>query len=226
MRNAKTDIYDKDQNDSCPYCNGGGNQRIFGKTDVPDNAIGKTVAPSTYRWNSDADDERTVFAVPEATNAESPVQEQTVQETVAPEQAPQEVTSQDVARQDEARQETADVEPVSLEPVVGWLVCIDGPSRGRDYRIFAKNNSIGRAKSNDICISGDDSIASENQARIGYDVKHNAFHFIPNEAANNIYIDDEPVYVPTKLSARQIIEIGDTKLIFVPLCDDTFSWEK
>ena len=29
-----------------------------------------------------------------------------------------------------------------VEPVVGWLVCIDGPSRGSDYRLHAGYNYI------------------------------------------------------------------------------------
>ena len=30
-----------------------------------------------------------------------------------------------------------------LKPVTGWLVCLEGPSRGRDYRIIAEKNFMG-----------------------------------------------------------------------------------
>ena len=49
-------------------------------------------------------------------------------------------------------------------PVVTWLVCIDGPSKGRDYRIHSQNNFIGRSRSMDICIEGDNTISSERSA--------------------------------------------------------------
>lgn len=115
---------------------------------------------------------------------------------------------------------------MKMEPVVGWFVCIEGPDKGKDFRILAKNNSIGRSEKMDICIKGDSTISRENHARIGYDEKHNAFHLIPGESANNIYIADDPVYVPTKLEPDMILEMGETKLMFVPFCNERFTWKE
>ena len=114
---------------------------------------------------------------------------------------------------------------MSFDPVVGWLVCIDGPEKGKDYRIYGKNNTIGRGENMDICLKGDSSISRENHARLAYDRKHNAFHIIPADGANPVYLNDEPVYVPMKLTANDIIEIGDFKLIFVPFCNENFVWD-
>ena len=36
-------------------------------------------------------------------------------------------------------------EPRGFDPVVGWLVCTEGPDRGRDYRLRTAKNFIGRA---------------------------------------------------------------------------------
>lgn len=113
-----------------------------------------------------------------------------------------------------------------MEPVVGWFVCIEGPDKGKDFRILAKNNTIGRADNMDICIKGDTSISRENQARVGYDEKHEVFHLIPGEGANNVYIKDEPVYVPTKIEAYEVLEVGETKLLFIPLVGDKFNWKE
>ncbi|MEY4718907.1 MAG: hypothetical protein RL563_1525, partial [Pseudomonadota bacterium] len=33
---------------------------------------------------------------------------------------------------------------MGFDPVVGWLVCVQGPERGRDYRIRSERNGIGR----------------------------------------------------------------------------------
>ena len=112
-----------------------------------------------------------------------------------------------------------------FEPVVGWLVCTDGPEKGKDFRIYGKNNTVGRSEKMDICIKGDTTISRENHARLAYDEKHNEFYLIPAESTNTIYLNDEPVYVPKKLTARDVIEFGDCKLIFVPFCDDSFTWK-
>lgn len=114
---------------------------------------------------------------------------------------------------------------MNLEPVVGWLVCIEGADKGKDFRIYAKNNSVGRSEKMDICIKNDQTISRENHARLAYDEKHNAFHLIPAESSNNIYLNDEPIYVPVQLKARDIIEFGESKMMFVPFCDDSFTWE-
>jgi hypothetical protein len=114
---------------------------------------------------------------------------------------------------------------MNCEPVVGWLVCLEGAEKGKDYRIYGKNNTIGRSEKMDICIKGDSTISRENHARLAYDEKHNAFHLIPGESTNTIYLNDEPVYMPTKLEAYDIIELGDCKMTFVPFCNEKFSWQ-
>ncbi|MCM1506048.1 MAG: FHA domain-containing protein [Ruminococcus flavefaciens] len=115
---------------------------------------------------------------------------------------------------------------MKLEPVVGWLVCIEGSEKGKDFRIYGKNNTIGRSDKMDICIKSDMTISRENHARLAYDEKHNGFHLIPAESSNTIYLNEEPIYIPVKLNARDIIEFGECKFLFVPLCDESFSWKK
>lgn len=114
---------------------------------------------------------------------------------------------------------------MKMEPVVGWFVCIEGPDKGKDFRILAKNNSIGRSEKMDICIKKDNTISRENHARVAYDEKHNTFHLIPGDSSNNIYIGEEPIYVPTKLEAESVVELGESKLVFVPFCNDKFTWK-
>lgn len=115
---------------------------------------------------------------------------------------------------------------MSFEPVVGWLVCVEGKEKGKDYRIYGKNNTIGRDDRSDICLKGDDSISRENHAKLAYDRKHNNFHIIPADGTNPVYLNEEPVYVPEKLKANDILEIGELKLMFIPFCNDNFKWEQ
>lgn len=114
---------------------------------------------------------------------------------------------------------------MSFEPVVGWLVCFEGPEKGKDYKIYGRNNTVGRSEKMDICIKSDETISRENHARLAYDEKHNAFHLIPAESTNTIYLNEEPVYVPAKISAYDVIEFGACKLLFVPFCNERFTWQ-
>lgn len=113
----------------------------------------------------------------------------------------------------------------SREPVTGWLVCIEGAEKGKDYRIAAKINTIGRSETMDICIKGDSTISRENHARLSYDGKHNNFYLIPAESINNVYLNNEPIYVPTQIKDGDVVELGEGKFVFSPFCNNRFNWQ-
>jgi hypothetical protein len=108
--------------------------------------------------------------------------------------------------------------------VVGWLVCVDGPDRGRDYRLHSEKNFIGRSSNMDICIAGDDSISREKHATVSFEPKKKEFWLLPGEASGLVYINEEVVNTPTPLKPRDIIELGRTKVMFYPFCDENFQW--
>lgn len=110
-------------------------------------------------------------------------------------------------------------------PVVGWLVCVDGPAKGRDYRIHTQKNWIGRATHMDICISGDNCISAEEDAFIAYEPKKKFFHFVPGKGRNLMYLNDDVLLTPVQLNPYDILTIGQTKLMFVPLCGERFNWD-
>ena len=109
-------------------------------------------------------------------------------------------------------------------PVVGWLVCIDGPSKGRDYRIHSQNNFIGRSRSMDICIEGDNTISSERSAVLSYDDMNRIFYFAPGQSLNLVRLNGNALMMPMELHAYDELTIGKTKLLFVPLCGERFDW--
>ena len=111
------------------------------------------------------------------------------------------------------------------DPVVGWLVCVAGPNRGRDYRIRYGNNYIGRDPSMDICIRGDQGISSLRAGLISYEPRHRAFTVMKGEGRNLVYVNDAQVTGAQTLEAYDIIELGGTKLMFVPLCGEKFGWD-
>lgn len=114
---------------------------------------------------------------------------------------------------------------MGFDPVVGWLACVAGPSKGKSYTIRGGVNSIGRGDRMDIVITGDLRISSENHAKISYSDKHNRFNLLPGEGRNIVYLNDEEVFTPMPLNAYDLIDFGETKLLFVPLCGERFTWK-
>jgi hypothetical protein len=117
--------------------------------------------------------------------------------------------------QDEAR----------IDPVVGWLVAVGGPEKGKDYRIRSENNTVGRSKDMYICISGDESISRERHTVITFDPQRNAFYLSPGEGRGLVHLNGEAVLAHKQLAPFDEIMLGKTKLIFVPFCGDKFKWE-
>jgi len=113
---------------------------------------------------------------------------------------------------------------MGFEPVVGWLACTAGASRGKSYTIRAGINSIGRGDRMDITITGDMKISAENHVKISYSDKNNRFNLLPGEGRNIVYLNDEEVFMPMPLAAYDLIDFGETKLLFVPLCGERFTW--
>ncbi len=113
---------------------------------------------------------------------------------------------------------------LGLDPVVGWLVCVDGSERGRDYPIRGENNFIGRSEKMDICIGGDDGISRENHAVISFDLRTSLFKLSRGDARGMVYLNGEAVYSPVDLSAHDQIQLGNSQFRFIPLCGDQFQW--
>ena len=117
------------------------------------------------------------------------------------------------------------VGPQGFKPVVGWLVCIDGPSRGTEWRIHAGYNYIGR-EVGDIHIQGDTQISREKHALVAYYAKTRSYFVGPAEGRNIVELNEEPVFNTMALKNYDIITIGATRLMFVGLCGDHFSWSE
>jgi len=115
---------------------------------------------------------------------------------------------------------------LGMNPVVGWLVCIEGKNRGRDYRIRAENNFIGRSQKMQICIENDDTVSREKHAVISYNPRKNSFKLSPGESSSLVYLNDEDIDSAADLKAYDQIQLGETRLVFVPFCGDRFQWDK
>ena len=110
-------------------------------------------------------------------------------------------------------------------PVCGWIVCISGPRQGKDYKIRNGKNFIGRADDMDIQILGDNKISRRNHCVIVYDAKQGQTVLLPGDSNGLVYLNDEAVYVPTGLNIYDVIELGESKFLYIPFCGEHFKWE-
>lgn len=112
----------------------------------------------------------------------------------------------------------------NVDPVTGWLVCIEGAQYGKDFKIRAGKNFIGRADNMHIQILGDNAISRINHAAISYDSKNRNTYLLPGDSSGLAYLNGEAVYSPVELQAFSVIEMGQSKFIFIPLCGEHFEW--
>jgi len=109
-------------------------------------------------------------------------------------------------------------------PVVGWLVCLEGPDRGRDYRLHMEKNFIGRAPHMDVVIENDSTVSRDKHAVVIFDPKKKIFWALPGEASGLVYLNGDIVNSPTRMEPDDVIEVGQTRLVLIPFCGDRYSW--
>lgn len=111
------------------------------------------------------------------------------------------------------------------EPVVGWLVCVEGPVKGTDYRIHGGYNYIGREEG-DIHIHGDNQISRQNHAMIAYDSGDHRYYFGPSGGRNLIKVNGKTILNAVEVNNYDILTIGTSKMMFVGLCGPHFDWNE
>ena len=107
-------------------------------------------------------------------------------------------------------------------PVVGWLVCTEGPSRGRDYRLSHGWNRIGRSAEMDIYISDDKHISRKHGALV-YDDRSDRF-FVVNDTGALTYLNGTMVSEPVVLKSGDVIQLGECSFVFIPYCTEDRKW--
>ncbi|MCB1778338.1 MAG: FHA domain-containing protein, partial [Candidatus Competibacteraceae bacterium] len=107
--------------------------------------------------------------------------------------------------------------------VVGWLVVIAGPGRGAVLPLGYGVNDIGRGAGARLCLNfGDEAIVSENQAAIIYTMRSRRFYL--QSAATGTWLDGHMIRESVELQGNETLQIGQTRLRFVPLCGPGFDW--
>ena len=113
-----------------------------------------------------------------------------------------------------------------IQPVVGWLVCTEGPDKGRDFRLRTGRNYLGRSPMMEVCIPADMAISRERHATVLYDAKRFAFWAAPGQGTGQLFLNGEAVEAPKPMKAEDVLELGQTKLVLIPFCGENRSWDK
>lgn len=128
-----------------------------------------------------------------------------------------------------ANDQTTPVHDPMNDPVSGWLVVVHGPGKGNFLKLGYGQNSIGRDAGQRVSLNfGDSQVSRTNHATVTYDPRSNQFYLQPGTGTNLTYLNQEsmPVLQPMRLPQHSEITLGDTKLLFVPLCGEHFTWDQ
>lgn len=112
---------------------------------------------------------------------------------------------------------------MKADPVVGWVVCTEGPERGRDFRIHTGRNFIGRSNRMDISVIDDPAVSREKHCSIVFEPIQKEFMLAPGEGRAT-YINTRILKEPEALKDGDVIGIGDSKFVFVAFCKGERAW--
>jgi hypothetical protein len=113
-----------------------------------------------------------------------------------------------------------------IDPVVGWLVCVKGVNKGRDYRLHSDRNQIGRAPNMDVCVEGDETISRENHCQVIFSPRTKTYSLVPGTGRNLVYLNGDDVPAAMPLRPYDQIDLGEGSFVFLPFCNDDFDWER
>ena len=113
----------------------------------------------------------------------------------------------------------------SALPIAGWLVCIEGPEKGKDYRLHYENNFIGRGARMDVCLSGDRTVSEDRHAVITYDSQERKFFFALSGGSSIVRLNGKAVLMTQEINNGDKLQIGQGTFQFVPFCGEQFQWD-
>ena len=107
--------------------------------------------------------------------------------------------------------------------VVGWLVSLNGGSRGEALPVRMGRNVIGRDRRSDIVVNDDQ--ASSHHADLVFRPEERRFILMDHNSTNGTYVNDVEIEPRRDLAEKDVIRIGSHRYLFTPLCHDGFHWD-
>lgn len=209
--------YNTDDNPTCPYCDRANNGSDFewSEMDISSTAVSKT-APIGSNLNSNWNGK---------TEPITPHGESYFGETVP---IINERKTKDVQDSYPTQPSWNNTE-YQHQPVVGWLVCIEGPDKGKDFCLHGAKSTIGRRKDSSVVLNDPRISRNGFPALVVYDDrKTHKFYLASGDAAseNNVELDGNMLLGQSIIKPYDEIRIENTVLVFVPFCGDEFFWKE
>jgi hypothetical protein len=107
--------------------------------------------------------------------------------------------------------------------VVGWLVGLNGSSRGESYPVRMGRNVLGRDRRSDIVVNDDQ--ASSHHADLVFRPEERRFILMDHNSTNGTYVNELEIEPRRDLAGKDVIRIGSHRFLFMPLCHDGFFWD-
>ena len=108
--------------------------------------------------------------------------------------------------------------------VVGWLVGLDGASRGESFPLRMGRNVIGRDRRADIVVNDDQ--ASSHHADLVFRPEERRFILMDHNSTNGTYVNETEITPRRDLTDHDVVRVGGQRFIFLPLCHDGFFWDE
>lgn len=202
----------------CPYCGDAGSLKAAAPL-----SDGLTAAEHTAVLSAPAQDVRTQMV------ADPHAADQTAKTQIVANAA------EDNARKTHIFGANLDADPearakgMSELPAAGWLVITEGAGRGTDFRLVRGANRIGRSAEMEVSLDfgsrSDPAVSRETHAAVIYDPHANEFFVERGSSRNLPLLNGSTIRGEPVLKNRDIIQVGDTKLVFVAFCGEGFAWE-
>ena len=77
----------------------------------------------------------------------------------------------------------------------------------------------------DVVIRGDMAVARKRHACVIFEPRAGIFYAQPGESHELFYLNDNVVLNSDILKSHDVITLGETSLMFIPLCGPDFSWD-
>jgi hypothetical protein len=107
--------------------------------------------------------------------------------------------------------------------VVGWLVGLNGSSRGESFPVRIGRNVLGRDRRSDIVVNDDQ--ASSHHADLVFRPEERRYILMDHNSTNGTYVNEGEIEPRRDLAAKDVIRIGSHKFLFMPLCHEGFYWD-
>lgn len=105
-----------------------------------------------------------------------------------------------------------------------FLVCIDGPMTGASFVFQEKKAIIGRQKNYEIALFRDNSVSRSPHAILSYDKDAIRYTVSCGDAEKRVMVNGVFINGETELKLYDVIGVGQSRLMFIPVCSDKFAW--